>query len=163
VWVLALVAAILQATFLAGWQPWGVVPDLLFIVLIRTSNMASLWATLVAALVGGLVLDLAAGGQFGLEVTFAVVLVLALAWLRRSGVVMGFALELAAVAVSGGLFGLLQIVVANGGWVALGALAGRLASTVVLDVVLAAILYRPLTGLLGLVIGGSEGMVHESA
>jgi cell shape-determining protein MreD len=144
-WFSALAAAILQATYLAGWRPLGIVPGLALIVIIRAAVLGTASRALIAAVLAGLPLDLVAGDRFGFNTTFLVVVVLAVAWLRRGGTVFGIGLELLAV-VAASIFQVLltaALLVGHAG-LPIAALAGQLLLTTFINLVLAFLIYIPL-------------------
>lgn len=83
--VIAALAVIVQITYLAGWRPLGVVPNLALIVVTSLSLNASSSEALWVALGSGVVLDLASGTDFGLKTAVLVVVTLFISWLRRGG------------------------------------------------------------------------------
>jgi rod shape-determining protein MreD len=83
---LALVTAWLQANFLATLRPFGVVPNLLLIVIVYVGLTRSASSTIGLGLVGGILLDLASGVDFGLRLAFYTTAALAVVVLRQMGV-----------------------------------------------------------------------------
>lgn len=155
-WLTAVVAAVLQATFLAGWRPLGVVPGLALVVVVRAAVIGTASQALVAAVAAGLVLDLAAGDRFGFNTTFLVITVLAVAQLRRGGTVFSGALEAAAVGLASFITMVLMAALMIGqARLPLGVLGGRVALTALVNVTLAILLYLPLGAAMRL--GAEEG------
>lgn len=68
--IFAILTVALQVYFLGSWRPLGVVPNLLLIVVIYVGLIRTATETLAAALVGGLLLDLTSGADFGLRMSF---------------------------------------------------------------------------------------------
>lgn len=148
-WITAVVAAVLQATFLAGWRPLGIVPGLALIAVIRAAVAGTASQALVAAVVAGLVLDLAAGDRFGFNTTFLVVTVLAVAQLRRGGTVFSGVLELAAVAVASLLRMILAAALMLGqAHLPLAALGGKVVLTALVNLAIAVVAYLPLSAIM---------------
>jgi rod shape-determining protein MreD len=157
-WLSALAAAILQATYLAGWRPLGIVPGLALVVIIRAAVLGTASRALIAAVIAGLVLDLTAGDRFGFNTTFLVVVVLGVAWLRRGGTVFGLGTELLVV-VAASIFQVLlsaALMIGHAG-LPLGALAGQLLLTTLINVVLALITYTALGSVMRPLEEGSFG------
>jgi rod shape-determining protein MreD len=86
-WILlmALLASWTQIYFLATWRPAGIVPNLLAVVVILAGLAWRVSETLILALAGGLLLDLASGSDFGLRMAFFSLLALLVAVLARLG------------------------------------------------------------------------------
>ena len=144
-WLSALAAAVIQATFLAGWRPLGIVPGLAMIAIIRAAVLGTASRALIAAVLAGLVLDLVAGDRFGFNTTFLVVVVLAVAWLRRGGTVFNLGLELSAV-LAGSVWQVLltaALLIGHAG-LPFGSLTRQLLLTVLINLVLALLAYLPL-------------------
>ena len=83
--LIALLAGWTQIYFLATWRPAGVVPNLLAVVVILAGLAWRVSETLILALAGGLLLDLASGSDFGLRMAFFSLLALLVAVLARLG------------------------------------------------------------------------------
>jgi rod shape-determining protein MreD len=63
--LLLLTVALLQTSALPGLSPWGVVPDLMLLMVVSWSLLRGARAGIPWALVGGLLLDLLSEGPFG--------------------------------------------------------------------------------------------------
>ena len=63
--VLLLAIALLQTSALPRFSPWGVMPDLMLLVVVSWSLLRGTRAGIPWALGGGLILDLISGGPFG--------------------------------------------------------------------------------------------------
>jgi hypothetical protein len=85
--VIAIIAAAwIQVAAFGHVRPLGVVPNVMMIVVALFALWGNATTALVAAVGGGLLLDLAAGGgPFGLRMGFLVVLVLAIVAFRQRG------------------------------------------------------------------------------
>ena len=75
----------LQAGFLAGWRPLGVVPNLMVIIVVYAGLMASPLEAVVLGLSGGIMLDFYSGADFGLRTAFYSMLAVAVAVVHRAG------------------------------------------------------------------------------
>ena len=144
--LVVLLAAVLQATLLPALRPLGVVPDLALVMVVLVGLESTATTALVAAVAGGLVLDMAGGANFGMWTVILVLAALAAGLIHRAGIeLVGPAVALVMVAagtvlsasvVLGGLAG------SNIGW-PMGVLLGRLAGELVLNLILTMML-RPL-------------------
>ncbi len=84
-WLLAAGVALLQIYFFASNRPFGIVPNLVLVMVVLAGAFQTATYTVVTALTGGLLLDLASGGQFGLKLAFFLILALALVLARQNG------------------------------------------------------------------------------
>jgi rod shape-determining protein MreD len=110
--LLAIAAVVLQITYLSGWRPWGIVPNLVLILVISLSLNATSSEALWVALGGGLALDFSSGTDFGLKTAVLVVIALGITYMRRSGTNLdSWWLELALV-VAGSLVAALAVIAA---------------------------------------------------
>jgi rod shape-determining protein MreD len=80
---------LLQVTFVAALRPLGVVPDIVLIAVILIGLTSTVSEALIAALAGGLVLDLASGADFGLRTGLFVLAALTTGVVRRAGLMLG--------------------------------------------------------------------------
>lgn len=83
--LIVVLAALLQASFLAAWRPAGVIPNLLLVVVIFLAATRPASGALAAALMGGLLLDLASGSDFGLRMGFYSLVALGVVVVKRLG------------------------------------------------------------------------------
>jgi rod shape-determining protein MreD len=155
-WIVALVAALFQATFLAAWRPLGVVPDLVLLTIVFIALVADLVPTLLAAVAGGLVLDFAAGEHFGLSSLVFVAASCGVAYLRTLGVVFDFWLSVLAVGVTALFFGVVQLLAVLVTHGSTGGFGSHLVVTVLIDLAVALVLGRPLTSLFRLLNGSTK-------
>lgn len=84
-WLGGLLAVWLQAYFLTAWRPFGVLPNLLLVVLTVFAWVRPASQTLVLAVFSGLVLDLTSGTDFGLRMAFYSVFGLAVLFIKQLG------------------------------------------------------------------------------
>lgn len=83
---LVLILAVwLQINFLGGLRPLGIVPNLLLVALAFWAFLRPASQTITAALIGGLILDLASGTDFGLRMAFYTFFVLGVIYWRQLG------------------------------------------------------------------------------
>lgn len=145
--MLVVVAAYwLQAGFLASARPFGVVPNLMLVVILYAGLTATATETLVMALAGGLLLDLASGTDFGLRLGFYLVAALAVLVMRQLGVNLDhLGLIAPAVAVGTVLFnlGVLTGPVISRADIGWGVVAARIGIEAALNLLLALLLRWP--------------------
>ncbi|HUC20301.1 MAG TPA: hypothetical protein VMR98_02285, partial [Candidatus Polarisedimenticolaceae bacterium] len=83
--LLIILVACLQVSMFGHMRPFGIMPNLMVIAVV----LVSLWGTasfsLVTAIGGGLLLDMASGSDFGLRMAFFVVVSLAIIAGRQLG------------------------------------------------------------------------------
>jgi rod shape-determining protein MreD len=79
------VAAWLQVSWFGHVRPLGVIPNVMLLAVILFALWSDATPALVAAIGGGLLLDLASGSDFGLHMAFYVVMVLAIIAGRQLG------------------------------------------------------------------------------
>jgi rod shape-determining protein MreD len=110
--ILAILVVLAQMSLLPALRPLGVVPNLalVFITLIGLGGTAS--TTLVAAVLGGFLLDLASGANFGLWTGTFVLVALVTGLLHRAGIEAGGAM-VALVTVAAGTI-IMAIVILSG-------------------------------------------------
>src|SRR5471030_2509367 len=84
--VLAIISILLQVSLLPALRPFGVVPDLILVVVVLMGLEGTASAALVLAVVAGLILDMASGANFGLWTGLLVLAALAAGLLHRAGV-----------------------------------------------------------------------------
>jgi len=153
-----IITAWLQIYFMGGMRPFGVVPNLLLIVMICAGQTCSASETLAMALGGGLLVDLASGSDFGLRMAFYSVVALAVLVARQRGLNFeNAALLLAGVTAGGLLYNLLVIVgiLSQQGIIGWGVVGVRVGSELLLNAGLALVL-RPL--LVGWLRPGGSGL-----
>ncbi|MEO7617317.1 MAG: rod shape-determining protein MreD [Candidatus Saccharibacteria bacterium] len=92
-------ALILQVSFLPALRPFGVVPNLVLIVVAASALTGPLVSAMILALGGGFILDLASGSDFGLRTGLLAFAVLICAYVARSGLRFGSRLQLLIVVV----------------------------------------------------------------
>lgn len=83
--VLVLLVALIQVTIFGQWRPFGVMPNLMLILVICLALWGSASLALAGTILGGLVLDLASGSDFGLRTAFYTVVALAVIAARQLG------------------------------------------------------------------------------
>lgn len=115
---IVLFALVLQVSFLPALRPFGVVPDLLLIVIAAAALTGPLVLAMVTALSGGFVLDLVSGSDFGLRTGLLAITVLICAYVGKSGLQIGFRPQLLIVVLATtsltALISILQIVFSGG-------------------------------------------------
>jgi hypothetical protein len=138
---IAVACVLLQVGLLPALRPLGVVPNLMLVLVVLVGLEGTASAALALAVVGGLAVDLASGANFGLWTGVLVVAALTAGLLRRAGVELaGPAVGMVMVAVGTVvmsvviLAGLVNVV---GAW-PIGALAGRITTELVLNLILMA-------------------------
>ena len=85
-WIISLAFVILQVGYVAALRPFGVVPNLILVVVLVVGLQATLSQSLIIALIGGLALDISSGTDFGLRTVLLVLAALATGFVRRSGI-----------------------------------------------------------------------------
>jgi cell shape-determining protein MreD len=99
--LLLAVVLVVQIGFMAALRPLGVVPNLVLVFVVLAGLLGTASRSLAAALVGGLLLDLTSGADFGLRLGLLVVLALATGLVHRAGLnVSGVTMALALVALA---------------------------------------------------------------
>ncbi len=100
-WLASLALIFVQIGFVSALRPFGVVPNLILVVVVVVGLQATLSQSLVIALIGGLALDITSGADFGLRTVLLVLAALATGFVRRSGVTLnGPSIALLVVAAS---------------------------------------------------------------
>lgn len=85
--ILLLVTAVaFQVSLLPTLRPLGIVPNLALVVMVLASLSVTTSEGLIAAVISGLVLDLASGANFGLWTGIMVLVVLVVGMLHRAGI-----------------------------------------------------------------------------
>ncbi len=109
VWVVSAVVLGLQVAWLPALRPLGVVPNvaLVLVVLVGLNGTAS--RALGVALVGGLLLDLTSGTDFGLRIAFLTLVALVTGLVHRAGFDAAGVLVLLALVVLGTIVSTLTI------------------------------------------------------
>ncbi|GAC1369468.1 MAG: hypothetical protein NVSMB39_1310 [Candidatus Saccharimonadales bacterium] len=94
-------AVALQVSFVPGLRPFGVVPNLVLIVLVLSAVMVVTSEALIAAAVSGLLLDLVSGANFGLWTGVLMLTALVVGVMRRAGIELdGFIVAVGLVAAA---------------------------------------------------------------
>ncbi len=75
----------LQVGFMAAFRPFGVVPNLILVLAVLAGLMGTASLALGVALVGGLLLDLTSGADFGLRLGLLVLVALITGLVHRAG------------------------------------------------------------------------------
>ena len=83
--MVVLAAVWLQASFFGAFNIGGILPNLLLVVIIYAGLICAVSDAVIMALLGGLLLDLASGPDFGLRMGFYVLLALLIAVLKQAG------------------------------------------------------------------------------
>lgn len=132
-------AILLQVNLLPALQPFGVVPNLALVAVVLVAVYLAISEALLAGAVGGLVLDLASGANFGLWTGVLILMCLVVGVVHRAGIELDRAWVAAALVVAG------TLVIAAVVWLGLaakgaqgpaGSLAGRLWMELVINLVL---------------------------
>lgn len=84
--LLSLVAAVLQVSLMGALRIGGVVPNLVLVLVVCLVIWRTASEALLAAVSGGLIMDISGAGSFGLAVSSLVLICLALVALRQLGV-----------------------------------------------------------------------------
>lgn len=84
--VLSVIAAILQVSLMGALRIGGVVPNLVLVLVVCLVIWGAASEALLAAVLGGVIMDISGAGNFGLAVSSLVVICLALVALRQLGV-----------------------------------------------------------------------------
>lgn len=143
--LIIIMAASLQVTFLAGLRPWGVVPNLLLVVVLVAAVYLETSSAMAMALTGGLLADLASGSDFGLRMGAYGLVVLVAVTIRRGGLdLRRFGILAGATLVASLAFDLLVLIAlaVTGGWrVELAVVAQRLTMGAALNGMLLALVW----------------------
>ncbi len=75
-----------QVSLLPGMRPFGVVPNLVLIVLVLSALLVTTSEALIAAAASGLILDIISGANFGLWTGVLTLTVLVVGVMRRAGI-----------------------------------------------------------------------------
>jgi hypothetical protein len=144
--VLAFVSILIQLGLLPALRPFGVVPNLMLVVVTLVGLEGTASSALTIAVAGGLAVDLASGANFGLWTGTLVLAALVAGLVHRAGIELGGPLvaivmvmvgtSLMALIVLAGLVNVVNI------W-PVGSIAGRLAMELVLNLV-GTVALRPL-------------------
>jgi rod shape-determining protein MreD len=150
VFVLAGLAVILQLSLLPALRMFGVVPNLVLVVVVLIAlNVATSEALLTAA-VSGLVIDLASGTNFGLWMGALMLVTLVVSFVGRAGIELdGVLVALVLVGISTAVMTLavwLPLITGVSGLAVPVAWGGRLATELVINLILT-IMLRPLVRL----------------
>lgn len=84
--LLVIIVTALQVGFLPALRPYGVIPDLLAVVIVALGLMTTASQTLICAMAVGLALDLSSASSFGLHLGVYTVTALAVSLLARYGI-----------------------------------------------------------------------------
>jgi rod shape-determining protein MreD len=88
-WLLSIALIMLQIGFVSALRPFGIVPNLILVIVIITGLQSTLSQSLTIAVIGGLALDITSGSDFGLRTVLFVLAALATGFIRRSGITLG--------------------------------------------------------------------------
>ncbi len=145
-WLLLGLVLAVQIGLMPALRPFGAVPNLMlvFVVLVGLAGTAS--TALIAALIGGLLLDLTSGADFGLRIGLLVLAALVTGLVHRAGLTLAGPAVVMAVVAAGTVVenaAVLAGLAGSGtGW-PLGFIVGKLALEVVLNLGLI-LMMRPL-------------------
>jgi rod shape-determining protein MreD len=146
---LTVVGILLQLGFLPALRPFGVVPNILLVIVVLVGLEATSSQALVVAVCAGLATDLASGANFGLWTGLLVVAALATGLLHRAGFELGGSLVAMVLVASGTLIEtlviLLGLVDTVSSW-PVGLLLARFCTELVLNLILVLAL-KPVTRL----------------
>jgi rod shape-determining protein MreD len=132
--IAALLAVLLEVSFFGHVRPFGVMPNLMIIVITISAMWSQATPTLVAALLGGLLLDGASGTDFGLRTAFFAALALAVIAARQLGLhTDSIITTLAIVAVATVLFNLVVLTSVMGVSINSGFIISQIGREVVLN------------------------------
>ena len=86
-WFVTTMAVLLlvQVSFLPAMRPFGVVPDLILVVVVLLGLDSTVSRALTVGVVGGLLLDLSSGADFGLRTGLFLIMALTAGLVQRSG------------------------------------------------------------------------------
>jgi hypothetical protein len=84
-WVLVAAVMVVQLGFVPALHPLGVVPNLMIVLVVLTGLAGTASAALTVALIGGLLMDLTSGVDFGLRLGLLVLVALATGFVHRAG------------------------------------------------------------------------------
>jgi rod shape-determining protein MreD len=147
--ILTLVGILLQLGFLPALRPFGVVPNILLVIVVLVGLEATSSQALAIAVCAGLATDLASGANFGLWTGLLVVAALATGLLHRAGLELSGPLVAMVLVACGTLLEtlviLLGLVNAVSGW-PVGLLLVKFCTELVLNLVLVLAL-KPVTRL----------------
>jgi rod shape-determining protein MreD len=150
--LLVILAVILQVSFLPGLRPFGVVPNLVLVVIVLVSLQVGTSESLMMAAASGLVLDLVSGTNFGLWTGVLMLTVLVVGLMRRAGI------ELDALVVATILVAAATVVIAGVIWLTsvtkvsnwpMSVAAGRLMGELVINLGLMMLLRLPMRWIQG--------------
>ncbi len=153
-------AVLIQLSLLPALRPFGVVPNLLLVVIVLVCLSLPTSEVLVAAAAGGLVLDLGSGANFGLWTGVLMLVALVGGVLHRAGI------ELDRAPVAPALVAVGTILIAVGVWIGLLksggpwpglSPGGRLLVELVINLSLTMLLRGPLGWLMGMGRQASAG------
>lgn len=82
---LFLLVALVQVTIFGQWRPFGVMPNLMLILVVCLALWGSASTALAGTILGGLILDIASGADFGFRTAFYAVVALAVIAARQLG------------------------------------------------------------------------------
>lgn len=120
--ILVTAAVILQVSLLPALRPFGVVPNLVLVVIVLSALQVVTSEGLIAAAAAGLVLDLVSGANFGLWTGVLMLVALVVGVMRRAGI------ELDGAVVAIGLVAAATIVMAIVIWLTFAPLAAQWSS-----------------------------------
>jgi rod shape-determining protein MreD len=137
---LVLLAAWLQVSLFGHLRPLGIIPNCMLLTVIVFGLWSDATPALAAAVGGGLLLDLASGSNFGLNMAFYVVVALAIIAGRQLGLHATSLVTGIAITIIGTLLYNLVILATIKASVS-GVVAGRVGRELVVNLVLLALLY----------------------
>lgn len=91
---IALISLVLQLSFLPALRPFGVVPNIVLMVIAAAALTGPLVTAMILGLGCGFLLDLVSGSDFGLQTGLLALGVLLAAYVSRSGLQMGIRVQL---------------------------------------------------------------------
>jgi cell shape-determining protein MreD len=144
----------MQVSFLGVWRPLGVVPNLLLIVVLAAATSAAHASEVLAiSVIGGFLLDVSSGTDFGLRITYFCVLALLLIMIRRTGAeVERLGMKVAVVASATILYDAVVLIPLFGSQsaVAWDGVIAKIATELIVNIIFMLILNWPLQGLLNM-------------
>lgn len=150
--LVVLVAVWLQISFFGAFHIFGVLPNVLLVLMIYAGLICRTSDAVMMGLLGGLLLDLASGNDFGLRMGFFVLTGLLIAVLKQAGTDFeNTAMVLAATLAGTVLYDVaaLSSLLVKGAVIPWGTVVGVMMVEVLVNGALALLLRRPLGRLLG--------------
>lgn len=143
--VLAIASILMQISLLPALRPFGVVPNLALVMVTLIGLEGTASTALMAAVAGGVVLDMASGANFGLWTAVLVLAALAAGLVHRAGIELGGPTVAVVIVAIGTVVETTVIVLGVAGSATLqpGVIVSRLMAELALNLVLT-IMLRPL-------------------